>query len=217
MDQCDLAAVNRWVGVVVAVIGACITAPAGVARVWHSTVLEVRRVGGSVRSTLARFLPFLRRTHQVTITDRIGVSSDLSVSSLLAGSGYQWSPDASVEVRLEQLRQRLDGVEGRLSDLHRQLRQEVSDRSAAMAQVEQSLNAEAATLRVQLARQEQQAAEVDSHGLPVLVVGIFLSGVPEDLAKLPCFLGWLVPFGGAAFAAVRGVEAWQRARASSTA
>lgn len=37
---------------------------------------------------------------------------------------------------------------------------------------------------------ERKTARVQAHGLPVIAVGIFLSGVPKELSDIPV-LGWL--------------------------
>jgi hypothetical protein len=38
---------------------------------------------------------------------------------------------------------------------------------------------------------DEQLARIDARGFPVIAAGIFLSGVPEDLAHFLYPLGWL--------------------------
>lgn len=212
MDDPELiAGVNRWVGVVIAVVGSLVVSPSASSKLWRSTVLSVKQGGRRVQSGLAWAFPRLFPTRRVVSDVKIGTGAVAATSTMMAAAGHQWSPGASLEVRLEQLRQHLLAVEHRLGEAQQQLRREVADRATAVAQVLQSLTTEVNALRGHLVHQERQATDFTADGLPVLGVGVLLSGVPEDLARLPTPLAWALPLIGVLIA-LRAVRLWRRRR-----
>jgi hypothetical protein len=96
--------------------------------------------------------------------------------------------------------------------------QEASDRKDAIAEPHQTLKAEAAELRRLLDTKDHETAAIDARGLPVIGFGIVLSGVPEALASIPWYLGWLLPaagLGATIVMVVHTVKAHRRSRAVS--
>lgn len=69
-----LEAVNKWVGVVIALVGSVVVAPAGTGLLLGSSWTGLRRRGSLVRGQLSRILPFLGSSADVpeTVTGRIG-------------------------------------------------------------------------------------------------------------------------------------------------
>ncbi len=193
----------RWVGVAIAVVGSVVVAPAGAGLLWRTASDWMRERLDVARAWLSRFLPFLRRHHQVVITDGIATGSGVGTPKVTAyGAGFSGS--GTLEARIDLLQQQLGVVQGRLSELDRSLQQEVADRQQALACLEELLRSGVTQLRLRLEKQQQQAAVVDARGLPVLGLGIVLSGIPNEISDIPFGLGWAFPvFGiGAAIAAV---------------
>lgn len=212
-DASLLSDVNRWVGVGIAVLGAVVVAPSGTRLLVRSAWVWLRRQGARTRGQLARFLPFLRRDLNVQgVTASIGVG--LGVGTL-TGSGRAWHPTASVDERIEALHQHITEVEGQLIEVSQQLSQETSKRERALAELEAGLSAKTAELCRLLEEQEHRAARVDARGLPVIALGIVLSGIPDQLASIPYGIGWVAPVLGIAAAVAAGVPAWREAHPAS--
>lgn len=202
MDELSLLAdVNKWVGVSIALVGSFVVAPDGGRLLWGSLGTTLRRQGNRARATLARMLPFLRRDATARPAT-IGVTASVPQATAVTSSGRAWRPTAPVDERIEALRQHITEVEGRLNTTAGLLRQETSDRAAAVAELDRTLKADLAELRRLLDEKDRDAALIDARGLPVIGFGILLSGVPETLASIPWHLGWLFPALGVAAATV---------------
>lgn len=183
---------------------AVVVAPSGTRVLVRSAWVWLRRQGARTRGQLARFLPFLRRDLNVQgVTASIGVG--LGGVGTLTVSGRAWHPTASVDERIEALHQHITEVEGQLIEVSQQLSQETSKRERALAELEAGLRAETAELRRLLEEQEHRAARVDARGLPVIALGIVLSGIPDQLASIPYGIGWVAPVLGIAAAVAAGV------------
>jgi hypothetical protein len=197
MDELSLLiAVNRWVGVAIALVGSVVVAPDGTRLLWRSAwVWSLRQLG--------RLLP--RRLFAWSLISGAGgggISFDWPIPPTIP---REWTPDAPVDERIEALRQHLTEIEARLDEAIKRLRTETSSRKVAINELNRTLRAETAELRRLVEERDRHAAVVDARGLPVIGIGIVLSGVPEALAALPWHLGWLVPTLGVA-AAVTAVS-----------
>lgn len=208
-DPSLLSDVNRWVGVVIAVVGAVVVAPTGTRLLLESNWEWLRHRGNQVRVQLARFLPFLRRKVSTQVASSMGIASTFGVT--LTASSRAWRPMAPVDERIEALHQHITEVEGRLNEVSQQLRQETSERGRVVAELEATLKAEMAELRRLLKEQERQSARIDARGLPIIALGIVLSGIPDEFASIPYGIGWLAPVLGSAAAMAAGMRAWREA------
>jgi hypothetical protein len=209
-----LAEVNRWVGVVTASAGAVIVSPAGTRLLLVDSWTGFKRYGNRVRGDLARILPLLRRNATVH-----GGTATITVSASARGvathtRGLSWDVHASPEERLEALRRYVLDLGMRVDEVGSGLTREVSVREGAVADLEHRLRTDMQLLRDQLDQWERQAARIDARGLPVIAVGIFLSGVPDELAKIPAGLGWLCPALGLAMAVPASIRTWREAHPS---
>ena len=119
----------------------------------------------------------------------------------LASSGRAWHPTAPVDERIEALRKHITDVEGHLNHTAEMLRQETSKRAEAIARLDTARKHDLAELRRLLDEKDRDTALIDARGLPVIGLGILLSGVPAELAAIPWHLGWLFPVIGIGAAA----------------
>ncbi len=206
-DPSLLSDVNRWVGVAIAGIGTVIVSPDGARLLWGSATEWMRQREAQVRGRLARFLPFLRRP-QTIHPESGGSTASVSVATVTA-SGRAWHPTAPVDERIEALRRHITEVEGRLNDVIGQLREETASRERVVAELERTMKAETAELRLLLDEQERQTALIDARGLPVVGFGILLSGVPDELASIPYGVGWLLPLVGSVVAVRVAMHSWR--------
>jgi hypothetical protein len=207
-DLCLLCDVNRWVGVVIALVGSFVVAPSGAVLLWRSATDWLRQRKHQLRSELARFLPFLRRDTTINLTSAMGIASALG-SPTVTGSGRAWHPTDPVDERIEALRQHIIEVEGRLNEVTRKLREETASREQLGAEFTRALQETTAELRRLGEEKERESAQIDARGLPVVGFGILLSGIPEKLASIPLGLGWMFPILGVGAAATALVHAWR--------
>ncbi|MBA3252082.1 MAG: hypothetical protein H0T66_17670 [Geodermatophilaceae bacterium] len=207
-----LTEVNRWVGVAVALVGAVVVAPEGTRLLLRSIWAWIRRRGQEIRGQLARFLPFLRRSMDV----RAGAASgNLTAGAALVttwGSVLDWRPGATVEERLEALREWVNGIKKRVGEIAQLQTQETANREQAIDELRADLSAQIADLRWTLDEQQDQAARIDARGLPVIGWGILLSGIPDRLAQIPFMIGWVFPIVGVILGLAAGVPAWREYR-----
>jgi hypothetical protein len=203
----DASDANRWVGVGIALVGCLVVAPAGTGLLWHTAAGWTHQRGHQLRGRLARVLPFLRR--DATIRPNTVSAVAAVATATVTVSGRVWTPSAPVDERIEALRQHIAEVEGRLNEITSKLNAEREARERAVAELKQTLKEETAALCRQLEERERDSARIDARGLPVIGLGVLLSGVPDELASLPIGLGWLFPVVGlgAVVAAVQG--AWR--------
>jgi hypothetical protein len=204
MEEAELLVdVNRVVGVLIAVVGSVVVAPAGTRLLLGSSWAWLYRLGSRARDRLLQALPFLRGATTIQGSVVVLEPADLMLSAgTVTLSGRGWTPSSSVTARVEALRQYIIDVDDRLSRVAGQLRKDISDGQAAIAKLDRALEAEAAELRRLLDERDRESARIDARGLPVIGFGVVLSGVPEVAASLPWHLGWLLPLLGVAAAGV---------------
>jgi hypothetical protein len=199
-----LSDVNRWVGVSMALVGAFVVAPSGTTELFESAWRWLEKTGRQALSQLARLLRFRKQDVNV-VAPSAGVMSSSNVSATLTAAGRVWNPTAPLDERIAALRQHIVDVEGKVNEASQQLRQETSDRQRDLAKLQETLHTEIAEIRRLIADEERQSVLIDARGLPVLALGILLSGIPDELASIPLYLGWLFPVGGVTLA-VRAVS-----------
>lgn len=182
----------RYLGVAEAFLGTFATVP----HVWPIYARRVRRLIAHARGRLARWLPFLRRHAQVFVGDAIGISS--GVGSAI-GSGYAgWDANATADERLDWLHQETErlGESIRTVDIaHRDanaaLRNDLTDTSSR-------LDAKLTGLQTGIENREQAAANIDAEALPIVGLGILLSGLPDAAVNVTPIAVVLLVVGGIA-------------------
>ena len=92
-------------------------------------------------------------------------------------------PDASVRDRVKRLEQHV----AFLDELHEQNKQavakEAADRQEAVRRVTERIEQEAAAIRGEIAEMERSAQLVDARAVPVIVIGIVLTSIPDVIAQ----------------------------------
>jgi hypothetical protein len=153
-----------------------------------------------VRRFLARWLPFLRQHTNIVLGE-----AAMSADSLMTASGRVWSPHASVDERIELLRQHFEDLERRVG----QAETTIEDVRSSSAAGDQALWAETAALRQLHREQEQHSAALDARGLPVAALGITFGAIPQEVADLPYHLGLVANFVAIAITTIVGVQTWR--------
>ncbi|PYI69801.1 hypothetical protein CVV68_01455 [Arthrobacter livingstonensis] len=191
-----LAGINQWLGIGLAIIAAFSASPQGTSMMARSLSRGLGRSVKRLREILARFLPFLRRS--VTVHAAVARAT-LNASGTLGSHAESWVPTATVEEKIEALRQLLSETRDQLRKLDERLDAEATRLRSDIATSEQRILEKLDDLRAQIARQNKDAAAIDARSLPVIAVGILLTGAPEDLARCQFPINWLLTLGATAF------------------
>jgi len=77
------------------------------------------------------------------------------------------------------------------SDEHA-LRRERQDRRTAFGELETRFRGRMGELERVVAAEQQRAAEWQARGIPLLAAGVVLTAIPDVIAGLPTFVGWLI-------------------------
>ena len=76
-----------------------------------------------------------------------------------------------------------------MHDLRGELQTERNERLQEAAALHARLRRDVSELHTGLQRRDVEAARIDARGLPILAVGVVLSGIPDELAMIPLGLG----------------------------
>jgi len=179
----------KYVGVIISLVGVFVIAPDAT----RLFVNEIRAWGKRQRARalepLAKIWPRRRRTSAVSISASGALSVSLGRASVTVRS-LAWTPSAPVDERIEMLRKWLLNLEERHNRLSEELRSEIARWREAVDAVEKKLAEEIAQIRSHLEEQRQHTARLDARGFPVLGIGIVLTNLEEELARLPWGFGW---------------------------
>lgn len=178
-----LAACNKWGGVAMAFIGACIVAPAAVQHKLQPAKRAIRAVKTSVLKVIGRSKPthISVRVGDVLLTGEGGLSSKLDVpwnEAFTAEEGILWLRGELLRVKdsLVKETEELKRADGQIRD--------------QLSSLEQRTFPEIEKLQAELTRQQAESLRIDSAGLPPIVAGIILTGVPDELSTTGAF-GWI--------------------------
>lgn len=101
-------------------------------------------------------------------------------------------PDASVRDRVKRLEQHV----AFLNALHEQNKQaiakEAADRQEAVRRVTERIEQETAAIRGEIAEMERSAQLVDARAVPVIVIGIVLTSIPDVIAQSAAASGLVI-------------------------
>lgn len=174
----------RWVGMVIAVLGAAVVNP-------DATAHGVSRWRRRVHVGLARFLPWFRREGVMhTLTGNVNLTSN--VEALLARGLTPLTDGATVEEKVGELDRRTLHLHEEVGELQAQLHESDRKLRSAIASVGSELRQEIAQAQASVETLDRQTIHADASALPVVVVGVVLSGLSSDAAAVPMWGGMLV-------------------------
>lgn len=184
---------NKVGGVVMAFIGAVLVAPQGSKHIWARTTKPFADAASAVRNLSLRFLG---RSRSVTINVP-SINVPISVGHPSVSVHEPWMNGYTLDQKVKWLKDRVERIESdwraraaNLDEVDQQAKRELKN-------LERRAFDEIARLQAQINEIESSAVQIDATGLPPIVAGIFLTGVPEDLATWGA-AGWLVWIGMAA-------------------
>jgi hypothetical protein len=174
--------VIRWIGVAVAVAGAILATPAGIASL--SVYVQQQR---HEAMALARRL--LRRPSSVTIhlpTARI---------TLTAPTGHvhiwqPWLPEANFELKIDILHKQIDILQGEINELRAEMDRTSDDLQRKINEAEARVEGLVRQVSSEIPGERSEASRVDARGFGPIALGIILAGVPDGLATVAP-VGWL--------------------------
>lgn len=218
MDASVAEPITRWLGVAITLVGAFIVSPAAtvalIGRWQRRTVRALRRAEDAARRIVRR-----RRTIRITVQDTAHLSGGGTATVFATGSASGQAHDYSVEGRLHRLEQRATAAEARLAQVSSQADADRAALREELGKVAEEHRAGTAEVHARLDHTEAQAVELDAAALPVVALGVFVSGLAPDAHRLPVVL-WVLILAGAVTAALRGVlgaRSRRRAHATETA
>jgi hypothetical protein len=179
--------VLRWVGVGVAVAGAVLATPHGIASLWRAALRWHRKA-------LAFGRRLLRRQHHVVGQGGL-VMGPMSMTGKFNTYKWQrWLPRAGVDLKIEILHEQVDILLERINRLYALVDQNEVSLRAEIRKTADGITRQIRQLESDLRGERTQASQVDARGFGPIALGIVLTGIPDELAGVTPggWLGWLV-------------------------
>jgi len=129
----------------------------------------------------------------------------------VTGTATGVAPDDSVEGRLFRLEQRAAAAEARLGEMSNQAAVDRAAFREELGKVHEQQHTDSSHLRARLDYAEEQSVEVDAAALPVVALGVILSGLSPDAHRLPVVL-WLLILTAALAVTLQAVRDARRRR-----
>ncbi|MCZ9880537.1 hypothetical protein [Arthrobacter sp. B2a2-09] len=170
MDALLLEELIKWTGIGVALAGAILTSPDGTRRLVRGLWLWIQKV-------------FLRRVPQPAHNATVTMESHLTGRDSLTAE-LMWGPDSPLDHRIEILRGRIEGLKAELTDMKSELGGRLNVHDQILAQLSADIDETRRMLHTRIDISEEKSAQIDAFGLPIIGLGILLSGVPQELAAV---------------------------------
>lgn len=202
----------KWTGVVLAVLGAILSTPHGTKHLFGDVRLGLRQAFHAAWDLVGRIVPRWRRKVPATVAAPAGIASGEAFGNLTI-TGHAWNAGADIETRVDQLKKRMDYLTVEMEARFERAFKSINDHGSELERLEQLWKETRTEIMERLADNDRKSALVDAAGLPVIAAGVFLSGVPTELAVLPIvgWVFWLVGIGVLiwAFGKSKGGGAWK--------
>jgi hypothetical protein len=172
-----LSDVVRWVGVTVAVAGAVLATPEGIAAAWRW-----------VRERCIRLLAMIRRfMHRPAPV--VNATAAMSGVATLSGRAhaYRWQPwrqDAEEDEKIEILHKQVELLLEHYNELHGLVGRTADEFLRETHEVERRAVGHVQQLSSDLDAERSQASRVDARGLGPIALGVILTSLPDELATV---------------------------------
>jgi hypothetical protein len=185
--QCTEGA-TRIIGVAIAFVGCLAASPGGAVAFIYVVFDMLRRGWERCRAFLGKWLPFLRRTVNVSGSANIKLSAS-GVVTVTRDMPWDeaWDPDH----KLRQLHADVLRLHTALASHREEVGKALADRDSALQTIRVDLENLISDVRRQLEELETSALTTDVRALPLVGIGVILSGVPDKIASLPLAL-WVI-------------------------
>ena len=168
-----------------ALVASFLAAPYATRHMWKrfkQRLSKARQFVDSLAKRLRRWLTGGARTVQghpagITFADETGMSDSASLTT-------SWTVNANddLTLRVERLEQRMGIVNERVTILNATVQAEATERHKAIDALIERFSEDVQSVRDRIAASEKDALRVDATALPVIGLGIVLSGIPDFLA-----------------------------------
>ena len=185
----------------IAVLGALAANPDATAHGWNTFWGQVQQGARRSREVAARFIPALRKNATVQGVSAT-MSASLGVASLSARGIVGWGPDATLDQQIAMLDARTRSLDKELGELGQTMSQMETRMRAELTDAVRVLRGEADTIRKSVEELRLDIVHSDASALPIIVVGVALTGLAPDAASVPMWLGLL------ALVAAVGLTGW---------
>jgi hypothetical protein len=204
--------VTRAVGLVIAVVGACVVSPAGFLLLVSDTKAFSKVRAARVRSWLSTRLPRLFSTQHVEVSAADSVNIGLSGEGVLTATGTV-AATGTLEQRIKFLEDHLTLVNEELRKLHSTVEGNKQHAEQRLIAVRQELQQALDALAERVSGSERAAVRTDARALPVVALGAVLIALSPELGKSP-LIAWPV-MAIAVFITYRAAHAaWQDRKSS---
>lgn len=214
-DAAGLSDFTRWLGVAIAFVGALLANPEATEHAALQARDWVVTRWGRARAWLARYLPRLRRHYQIDVNSGVVIAS-APMARVTAEGHTSWAVAASTEDKLEFLLGQVHSLSKSLGEVRHELGETEGRLKAQMIEAVESLRGETEDVRQALNAFRKDVVRGDASALPIIVIGVILSGVAEDARRAQLWVWWLLLIGLTALAvrfAWAVVCEWRRRRA----
>jgi hypothetical protein len=131
----------------------------------------------------------------------------------VSGRGYvdkwqPWRPHANVDQRIDILHEQVDILVERVDGLRRQMDRADDELRREIKVAETRVADQVRELAFDVRGERSQASRVDARGLGPIALGIFLTGLPDELAKY-AWLGYLF-IAGSVYWVAAASRSWLR-------
>lgn len=175
--------VIRWIGVTVAVAGAILATPEGIASFWQFVKRRNKKMVASARRLLR-----LPRGANVYLEPAHG---HITTSGRAHASKWQeWLPLVDPDLKIAILHGQVDILREQVNGLWAQIDQANNDLQKKVGEAEARVMSEVRQLASELRGERSQSSRVDARGFGPIALGIVLTGLPDELARVAP-VGWL--------------------------
>lgn len=183
----------RWSGVAIGFLAALLVSPSGAQRL-------ARDLSAPLQAAWVAVLLRLGRRRVIAAEAHLTASSTLTVGGggQVQVVGEAWSDEEPVERKVDRLRSQIEQVRQQVRALGAEVQGEQKALRRDLEQLQSVLSEELRTLRDLLQEQADEAQRIDARALPVIGLGVVLSGLSIDvgqswlLASPLLALGWMV-------------------------
>lgn len=181
----------RWAGVLIAFLGALVANPDATAHRFRMLRRQIQNGWSHVQGRLARWFPRLRRD-AVMHTGSAHLNLGGGGVSAFARGFTPLVKDATAAEKIEALDKRTLRLHDEIGELQAQLRKSRSELRGEIASTASDLRREIAQTREAIEELDRQTIHSDASALPVIVLGVVLSGLSADADAVPMWGGLLV-------------------------
>lgn len=185
-----LVGLNKWGGVIMALIGAVLVAPQGSQHLWERFADPLAKAVTTTRGKVRKWLGLTKDVDVVVDPPTVPFKG---ASKLSTDGEVPWRDDFTDDEKVQWLRNRIERVQQDWNSRAEEL--EAADKGLRDDLNELRLRAfgEIGRLQKLIDAIEAQAVKIDATGLPPIVAGIFLTGVPDELSKwwIGGWLAWI--------------------------